>query len=104
MLRWLNEILELDNVQYDYTSQEPPTDQHTILRDVVRFEKTTYLQSGRRVYKELQSHYYWYVDNLHFGASAHLEVFDSHGVHVGESNLEGSIDKAKRDPNKRIDV
>lgn len=51
-----------------------------------------------------KTRHYWYVDNLHYGEAAHLEVFDSHGKkHIGESDLEGNIDKTKSDSHKRID-
>lgn len=101
---WLNTILNLHNIQYDLNSDDPPRDQQTILRDIVRFEKTTLFQGGRRVYKEAKTQHYWYVDNFHFGQAAHLEIFDSRGLHLGEANLEGAIDITKKDLDKRIDV
>lgn len=104
MQNWLKDILDLHDIQYYPISTEPPRDQQTILRDMVRFEKTTLLQAGRRVYKESETQYYWYVDNFHFGQAAHLEVFDSRGLHLGEANLEGTIDSSKRDLVKRIDL
>jgi len=104
MQNWLNDTLNLQDIQYDRTSTEPPRDQQTILRDIVRFEKITLLQAGRRVYKETESQFYWYVDNFHFGQAAHLEVFDSRGLHFGEANIEGIIDSTKKDLDKRIDL
>jgi hypothetical protein len=103
MQNWLNNVLNLQDIHYESFSVEPPRDRQTILRDIVRFEKTNLLQGGRRVYKESKTQYYWYVDNFHFGQAAHIEVFDAHGLHVGEASLEGVIDVAKRDLNKRID-
>ena len=47
---------------------------------------------------------YWYIDNLHFGKAAHLEVFDKTGLHIGEADLQGNIDTTKQDRNKAIDL
>lgn len=88
---------------YDYSSKEPPADCQTILSDTKRFERTGRpYQQGRKVYQEIETKYYWYVDNMHFGESAHLEVFDSNGVHLGESDLSGNIDRMKIDTFKKL--
>ncbi|BDI14472.1 hypothetical protein ANSO36C_02740 [Nostoc cf. commune SO-36] len=47
---------------------------------------------------------YWYVDNLHYGTAAHLEVFDKRGYHIGEADLQGDINTSKKDKNKTIDL
>ena len=47
-----------------------------------RFEKTSFRVQGRIIYCELATGRYWYVDNLHFGEAAHLEVFDKTGNKV----------------------
>jgi hypothetical protein len=45
------------------------------------------------------------VDNLHCGKAAHLEVFNSTGKqHLGEADLQGNIDRSKRDTQKTIDL
>ncbi|WP_293139478.1 hypothetical protein [Okeania sp. SIO3I5] len=73
------------------------------MRDTNRFELTQKQHDGRRIYKEKETGYLWYVDNLHYGKSAHLEVFDKTGKnHIGESNLEGNIDRAKSDQKKSV--
>ena len=82
--------------EYDINSNIPPTDAETVLRDASQFQKTKFVEQGRYVYEELETGYYWYVDNLHYGRSAHLEVFDTRGRHVGESNLIGEIDTSKQ--------
>lgn len=102
---WLEKNCQLSQFQYDESSSSPPTDNQTILRNSSRFEKIGREYDGRSIYREKKkTGYYWYVDNLHCGEAAHLEVFDSHGKkHIAESNLEGNIDKTKSDPDKRID-
>lgn len=48
---------------------------------------------------------YYYRDTLHAGKSAHLEVFDKRGNHVGEANVEtGIIDYFKANPRKHLNV
>jgi hypothetical protein len=101
---WLKETLNLGFSTYDYDSDEPPQDQETVLRDVTRFRSAGLFQQGRRVHLEVDTRRYWYVDNLHSGCAAHLEVFDSRGLHVGESNLDGDVDTSKRDAKKTIDL
>ena len=98
----LDKILQLNTFEYDDSSNIPPTDQQTILRDTSRFKSTSLAFHGRRVYQEAKTAYYWYVDNLHYGKSAHLEVFNSQGIHLGEANLEGQVDFNKNDPAKRL--
>lgn len=95
---WLKIRLNL----YDESSQTPPMDEQTILSDGARFRKTTSFFQDRTIYQELATHRYWYVDNFHIGNSAHLEVFDKVGKHIGEADLEGNIDESKQDTKKRL--
>lgn len=72
---------------------------------VIRFEKTTRTDQGRTIYRERNTGRLWYVDNLHCGKAAHLEVFNSTGKqHLGEADLQGNIDRSKRDTQKTIDL
>jgi hypothetical protein len=87
---------------YDKSTNKPPTDEQTILSDDTQFEKTALICQGRNIYQELATHQYWYIDNLHYGKAAHLEVFDKIGKHIGEADLQGKIDYSKKDPNKTI--
>ncbi|MDM8565696.1 hypothetical protein QUF74_08595 [Candidatus Halobeggiatoa sp. HSG11] len=89
---------------YDENFTNPPTDEQTILCDKERFEKTTQTDQGRIRYREKNTGRFWYVDNLHFGTVAHIEVFDKHGKHIGESNLQGNINYAKKDKKKTINL
>lgn len=101
---WVEKNGQLSKFKYDESSSSPPTDNQTILRDSRKFEKIGRKYDGRSIYMEKETKYYWYVDNLHYGKKAHLEVFDSKGKkHLGESDLEGNIDSTKSDPNKRVD-
>lgn len=100
---WLEVSCQLSQFNYDESYSAPPTDTQTILRDTNRFERTQSQYDGRIIYKDKETGYLWYVDNLHYGKSAHLEVFDKTGRnHIGESDLEGNIDRAKSDKKKRI--
>ncbi|WP_293083573.1 hypothetical protein [Okeania sp. SIO3B5] len=100
---WLETSCQLSQFNYDESCTNPPNDKQTILRDTNRFESTQKQHDGRKIYKEKETGYIWYVDNLHYGKSAHLEVFDKTGKnHIGESDLEGKIDRAKSDKNKSV--
>lgn len=98
----LDKILQLSTFEYDESSKDPPRDQQTILRDSSRFKRTALAVHGRRVYQEVKTGYYWYVDNLHYGKSAQLELFNSQGIHLGEADLEGQLDFNKSDSTKRL--
>lgn len=101
---WLEHTFNLSCSVYDELSNDPPTDEQTILRDKQRFQKTSFLCHGRAIYREVATDRYWYVDNLHFGKSAHLEVFNKAKSHVGEADIEGNIDECKQDENKKLDI
>lgn len=98
---WLEDKLNLSQYSYDYTSKTPPTDSQTVLRDNIRFETVSLIVQGRKVYREIRTGYFWYVDNLHFGEAAHLEVFNAQ-IHIGEADLEGIIDFSKADISKKL--
>ena len=88
---------------YDVKSNSPPTDEQTILIKSNKFNKTKETCQGRSIYQEIGKNRYWYVDNLHYGKTAHLEVFDKHRKHLGEADLEGNnIDGTKKDKKKSI--
>jgi hypothetical protein len=101
---WLEHTFNLSCSVYDELSNDPPTDEQTILRDKQRFEKISSRCQGRAIYREVATDRYWYVDNLHCGKSAHLEVFNKAKTHVGEADIEGNIDECKRDQNKLLDI
>ena len=74
------------------------------LNDTNRFSKMSGVDpvQGATVYKELKTGYFWYKDMLH---KTHYEVFDKTGrKHLGEANLEGTIDSGKADPSKHLDI
>lgn len=102
LTEWLSEQLQSEQFDYDPASTVPPTDLQTVLRDGFRFQSTTHYVQGRRVYREIKVEQYWYVDNLHYGLAAHLEVFDHSGSHLGEATLDGQLDVSKRDSRKGL--
>ncbi len=73
---------------------------YCFLLDYSKFRRTSKVQRGGRVYKEISTNYFWYLDTLHRN---HYEVFDKSGKHIGEATLSGEIDKSKADKAKTID-
>jgi hypothetical protein len=101
--QWIEEKYKLSRIIYNEDSTVPPTDLQTILRDNKRFIKTNLRsKDDRSVFKEIDTNYFWYVDNFHFGRSAHIEVFNIKHNHVGEANLAGIIDRNKKDKTKKF--
>jgi hypothetical protein len=83
---------------------DPPSDGETVLRQQPdRFERTgRFERRGRSVYREVATRRYFYVDSLHVGPRAHLEVFCARGNHVGTANLQGVVDESTRVHGRRI--
>jgi len=100
---WICDKISPDCFGYDTSSNLPPSDLQTILKDGQRFRKTSLpKQGGRTVFEESNTRYNWYVDSFHTGDSAHIEVFDRQGNHIGEANLLGVIDTSKNDSRKKL--
>ena len=77
-----------------------PTDKETVLAGE-DYKKTNILNQGAKVYEK--DGYYFCRDNSHAGYSAHLEVFDKFGNHIGEADPQtGEIDRSKADPKKHL--
>lgn len=91
---------------YSDDENEPPRDEQTCLADRTLYEPTGREFQGRKIYRHTTSRQLYYVDNLHFGAAAHIEIFDKFGrKHVGEASLDGKPRPNTKDPNKKpIDV
>lgn len=93
---------------YSPTSRVAPLDFQTVLlKEPDRFWKTGRLWHvagrDRNIYREVETGNYYYVDEGHFGQSAHLEVFDSEGRHLGEADIvAGILNPGTRDPGKTI--
>lgn len=93
------------SISYSTGAVRPPRDRETILgRDQQRFERVgRFERNGRRaVYREVETDRLFYVDNLHYGLAAHLEVFDSAEAHLGTADLEGNLDVTARVPGRKI--
>ena len=79
-----------------------PQDKETVLgkKD---YQKTGKKVKGAQVYKKGDK--YYYRDTFHTGKSAHIEVFDKRGHHLGEADpLTGIIKPGTADPTKIINV
>ena len=62
--------------EYDVTSSIPPRDEETILADTAKFEPTENRYQGRVMYRRIGTNHLCYVDNMHCGTAAHIEVFN----------------------------
>ena len=72
------------------------------LEDPRRFTRTNTIVQGAPVYREISTGNHWYLDNFH---KTHYEVFDASGNHhLGEADLDGNLDRKKKDRNKRVDI
>ena len=92
-------------VQYDAGLTRPPQDIETVLaNNLGRFERTGRIErNGRRhVYREISTSRLFYVDNLHYGVAAHIEVFDSEEHHLGTADLNGNLDISTVVPGRTI--
>jgi hypothetical protein len=92
---------------YDIASVRPPTDYETVLRsDPGRFRAShRHARHGRRrIYIEIETNRQFYVDDLHYGLAAHLEVFDDVGSHVGVATLDGVFDVSGRKPGRVLEL
>jgi hypothetical protein len=92
-------------VHYDVGLTRPPRDHETVLgRAPERFARVgRFERNGRRhVYRETATNRLLYVDNLHHGIAAHLEVFDANEFHLGTADLNGDLDISTVVPGRTI--
>ncbi|KAA6334987.1 hypothetical protein EZS27_016736 [termite gut metagenome] len=70
------------------------------------FSRTTYIEQGQRVYQEILTNCYWYLDAFHNqnDKDKHYEVFNANGEHIGEANLDGVLDTSKQENGRTIDI
>lgn len=81
-----------------------PMDKETVLSDKTQYSKTSARVKGANVYKGKDGNYY-YRDTFHTGESAHLEVFNKQGVHLGEADpLTGKISPGTADSSKTLKI
>jgi hypothetical protein len=94
---------------FDSSANEVPRDYQTILeKDTNRFRRTGRRQwvlgKSRRIYEEILTGHQYYVDHGHSGHSAHLEVFDANGQHVGPADINTGALIGERDSDKKISL
>ena len=101
-----NSIL-VHNAEDYIKANRVPLDKETVLSDKSKYTKINRRfpeAKGANVYRGKDGNYY-YRDTLHAGKSAHLEVFNKTGKHIGEADVKtGIIDYSKADPTKRLNV
>lgn len=99
---WLNSKFSVADFCYDMTTHIPPTDEQSYLKDRSKYTKTSYRNQGRIVYFCNLDRTYHVIDNLHYGESSHIEIWDRFGNHLGENSLIGvrvsGSDKEKNNP------
>lgn len=99
---WLVGLGEV--LPYSAESTDPPRDEQTCLVDSQRYESTGKFVQGRRIYQHRLSKNLLYVDNMHFGAAAHIEIFDKFKRHLGEGSLlDGNLRPGTRDAKKTLE-
>jgi len=93
-----------EHIYTDLDFAHTPIDKQTILRNKSIFEKTNKpKQDGRTIYRNKENKYFYYIDNLHKGKGAELEVFNgSNHIGVADINL-GKIDTTQKKNNRKID-
>lgn len=105
-LRVIKELIAQRRGHYERTSHSAPKDFQTVLeKDPSRFRRTGQVErrSSRRIFQEIQTHHFYYVDDGHWGHAAHLEVFSDDGVHLGVADIdEGVLDDAGRVEGRRL--
>lgn len=89
--KWLDKEYDVCTFQYDLTSKTPPTDLQTYLRDHTSYIKTEKINQGRFVYSCVLTRQMHTVDNLHYGEKSHVEVWDKHGIYLGEADIKGIL-------------
>ncbi len=100
---WLRRLYPGLRPKYSPDDKDPPRDDQTCLLNARLFKSTSYVYDGRKIYEHKIKKWLFYVDNMHFGLKAHLEVFDKLGrEHLGEASIDtGDVDFKKKDPKKK---
>ncbi|WP_261857402.1 hypothetical protein [Photobacterium sanguinicancri] len=99
---WLEQKYNVADYCYDLASDIPPIDSQTYLRDSSRYTKTGMINHGKAVHYCVLERTYHVIDNLHYGESSHIEVWNRFGKHLGENDLNGNrisdADSTKNNP------
>ena len=78
----------------------PPIDSETILASG-KFQRTNFTYDGARVYKK--DNKFYHRDQLHIGESAHLEVYNKRGKHIGIADpLTGELIEGTAVPGRQL--
>lgn len=98
-----NRVL-VHNAEKYVDDKRVPQDKETVLSDKSEYTKIGLRVKGAAVYKGKDGNYY-YRDTFHTGESAHLEVFNRQGVHLGEANpITGEIIPGTADSSKTLKI
>ncbi len=98
-----NEQIDVDNLfnvgHYSNVLRQRGIRYSFSLKDGTRFQKCRKIVQGQNVYREIDTDYYWYLDNLH---KNHYEVFDRKRQHIGTANTDGIIDSSKKEKGRSL--
>lgn len=99
----VNQISQVCSWIYGLECEITPNDNQTFLRDKTKFSPTCAKFQNRIVYQCIDG-YYWYVDNKHKGAGAHIEVFGKNLKHIGTSLIDvENVNSFYQKPNRDIE-
>ncbi len=70
------------------------------LLNKLRFRGTNQNQQGKKMYEEIETGNFWYLDNFH---KNEYEVFNPQGQHIGVADLQGNVDISKAIKGRTID-
>ena len=76
---------------------------HFSLTNKEEFQITAFKWRKQKKYRQASTNNYWYYDYFHDTNKKHFEVFNAHGIHLGEASIDGILDATKADNQKRID-
>lgn len=72
------------------------------LKDKRLFQLTKYKWEKQSIYYDIKNGNFWYYDYFHKENKKHYEVFDQNGIHLGEANIFGILDRSKACNSKKI--
>ena len=93
---------QTNNIPAYVRDRRIPLDSETVLRNP-KYRFTGRTRDHVKIYKKGDR--YYYRDTKHFGKSAHLEVFDKRGKHLGEADPQtGEIRPGTADSTKKLEL
>ena len=93
---------QTNNIPAYVSGNRVPLDSETVLRNP-EYRFTGRTRNHIKIYQK--GDYYYYRDGQHIGKSAHLEVFNKRGKHLGKADPQtGEIEPGTADPTKKLEL